>query len=213
MNFSTCYCPNQKCSQYGLYGFGDNIIRRGFDNDVPRLKCNQCHGTFSARYGTAYFEIRAEKRIYTIGVRALAEGNSLRGASRIVEVDKDTISDWLNKAGRHCRTVTTYLFKNLHISECQLDELWSFVYKKEKCLTPAEKVLALYGDAWVWVAFAPEWRLVPAFVVGKREQVKANLLIDRLRSVSCEHIPFFTSDQWSQYPQALLYGYGNPEAT
>jgi hypothetical protein len=65
-------------------------------------------------------------------VRALAEGNSLRGTGRIVNVDKDTVCEWLDKAGRHCRAVTTYLFNNLHISECQLDELWSFVYKKEK---------------------------------------------------------------------------------
>src|SRR5216683_1974217 len=38
-------------------------------------------------------------------------------------------------------------------TECQLDELWSFVRKKEAHLTLAEKVLALYGDAWVWIAF------------------------------------------------------------
>ncbi len=211
MEFSTCYCPYQQCSHYGLYGFGHHIVRRGFDNGIPRLKCNMCHRTFSVRHGTAYSEIRAEERIYTIAVRALAEGNSLRGTGRIVDIDKDTVSDWLDKAGRHCRTVTTYLFNNLHISECQLDELWSFVYKKEKRLTPAEKVLSLYGDAWVWIAFASEWRLVLAFVIGKREQDKANLLIDRLQAVSCGHIPFFTSDQWSQYPKALLHGYGIPE--
>ena len=211
MEFSTCYCPNQQCSHYGLYGFDHHIVRRGFDNGIPRLKCNVCHHTFSARLGTAYSEIRAEERIYTIAVRALAEGNSLRGTGRIVDVDKDTICDWLDKAGRHCRAVITYLFNNLHISECQLDELWSFVYKKEKRLTAAEKILSLYGDAWVWIAFAPEWRLVLAFVIGKREQAKANLLIERLQAVSCGHIPFFTSDQWSQYPKALLNGYGLPE--
>jgi hypothetical protein len=55
-------------------------------------------------------------------MRALAEGNSLRGTGRIVEVDKDTFCDWLDRAGRHCRAVTTYLFDNLHITECQLDE-------------------------------------------------------------------------------------------
>jgi IS1 family transposase len=53
--------------------------------------------------------------------------------------------------------------------------------------------------------------LVLAFVIGKREQDKANLLIEHLQAVSCGHIPFFTSDQWSQYPKALLNGYGIPE--
>jgi IS1 family transposase len=72
-------------------------------------------------------------------------------------------------------------------------ELWSFVRKKEAHLTIAEKVLALYGDAWVWIAFAPAWRLAAAFVVGKRDQDNANMLLQRLHAVSCGSIPFFTS--------------------
>ena len=95
----------------------------------------------SARYGTAYYGIRTEERIYEIAIRALGEGNSLRGTGRIVEVDKDTVCDWLDRAGRHSRAVMTYLLDNLHISECQLDELWSFVRKKEANLTAAEKLL------------------------------------------------------------------------
>ena len=69
------------------------------------------------------------------------------------------------------------------ITECQVDELWSFVRKKEAHLSVAEKVLALYGDAWVWIAFAPEWRLVAAFVVGERDQAHANVLLERLHTV------------------------------
>ena len=37
--------------------------------------------------------------------------------------------------------------KLLSITECQVDELWSFVRKKEAHLSVAEKVLALYDDA------------------------------------------------------------------
>ncbi len=211
MELSTIYCPKQRCSSYGKYGYGKHLVRRGFDRGIPRLKCNRCQGTFSARHGTAYFGIHTEPRIYTIGARALAEGNSLRGTGRIIGVDKDTVCEWLDKSGRHCRAVMLYLFCNLHITECQLDELWSFVYKKEKQLTPVEKLLGIYGDAWVWIAFAPEWRIVLAFVIGKREQENANLLIDRLKAVSCGYIPFFTSDQLPHYPKALLHGYGIPE--
>src|SRR4029434_5321686 len=101
--------------------------------------------------GTAYFGGRAEEPHDTIAMRALAEGHSLRGTGRLVEIDKDTGCDWLDRAGRHCWAVTTYLFDTLHITECQVDALWSFVRKKEAPLTVAEKVLALYGDAWVWI--------------------------------------------------------------
>ena len=85
------------------------------------------------------------------------------------------------------------------------------MYAKEAHLTVAERVLALYGDAWVWIAFAPAWRLVTAFVVGKRDQQSANVLLQRLQAVSCGYIPFFTSDQLPHYTEALLQVYGIPE--
>jgi hypothetical protein len=115
----------------GIRGFGHHLVRGGYDRGIPRLLCNVCDSTFSARYRTAYCEVRAEEQIYTIAMRALAEGNSLRGTDRIVGVDKDTICRWLDLGGWHCRAATAYLFDNLHISEHQLDELWSFVLKKE----------------------------------------------------------------------------------
>ena len=93
-------------------------------------------------------------------VRALAEGNSVRSTARIVEVDKDTICDWLDRAAQHCRLVMLYLWRNLHITECQLDELWSFVHTKQRNLAIGKIFKESYGDGWVWIAFAPEYRLV-----------------------------------------------------
>ena len=76
--------------------------------------------------------------------------------------------------------VMLYQWHNLHVSECQLDELWSFVHTKEQNLSAAKQWCETYGDAWVWLAFAPVWRLVVAFVVGKRTQESANLLLARV---------------------------------
>jgi IS1 family transposase len=89
-----------------------------------------------------------------------------------------------------------------------LDELWSFVHTKEQNLATAKVVCDTYGDAWVWVAFAPVWRLVVAFVVGKRDQASANLLLERVAYVTDTTIPFFTSDQLAEYRTALLQVYG-----
>src|SRR5262245_23738485 len=190
MEFTTCYCPHPQCTHYGQRGFDAHLVRCGADRGIPRLLCTMCQSTFSVRHGTAYFGVRAEGPNYTIAMRALAEGNSARGSGRIGDVDKDTVCDWVDRAGRHCRAVTTYLFDTLHITECQLDELWSFVRKKEAHLTVAEKVLALYGDAWVWIAFAPAWRLVAAFVVGKRDPLHFSRFVAHkhwLRSCASPH--------------------------
>jgi hypothetical protein len=60
----------------------------------------------------------------------------------------------------------------------------------------------------VWLAFAPEWRLVLAFVIGKRTQAYADQPLARVRQVTDAHIPFFTSARWPEHEQALLTAYG-----
>jgi IS1 family transposase len=160
------------------------------------------------RYGTAYYQLDADPLIFETGVRALAEGVSLRATGRIVQIDKDTACDWLNRAAQHCRLVMLYFWRDLHVTECQLDELWSFVHTKQEQLPVAQLYDATYGDAWVWIAFAPVWNLVLAFVIGKRTQANAQLLLDRVAFVTDDHIPFFTSDQLPEYASALLHTYG-----
>jgi len=96
----------------------------------------------------------------------------------------------------------------LHLSECQLDELWTFIYKKEDRLTPLEQLLGVYGDTWVWIAFSPVFKLVPAWVIGKRTLRDARRLIFRLKSATDGHIPFLASDDLPHYADALLDAYG-----
>jgi len=211
MDINTCYCPDPGCSQYRIQGPGSQIIRKGFDNSIQRLQCTVCKTTFSARQGTAYLGIRDDERIFTIAMRALAEGNSIRGTGRIVEIDKDLVAAWLDQSACHCMAVTQYFFRNLSLSECQLDELWGFVYKKEDNLEAIEKILSEYGDAWVWTCFDPIHKLIPVFVVGKRSQENANHLLAALSSVTDGTIPFFTSDDLPHYKGALLQTYGVSE--
>jgi IS1 family transposase len=96
----------------------------------------------------------------------------------------------------------------LPLHECQWDELWTFISKKAAQLTPLEKLAEVYGDAWVWMAFSPMYKLVPAWVVGKRTLRHARRLVFRLKSATDGHIPFFTSDELPHYANALLDVYG-----
>ena len=208
MNWESLYCPNQACAYYGLPYHQGRLSRNGMSHGQAQALCKACGTSVSIRYGTAYYDLKAEARIFETAVRALAEGSGIRSTSRIVEVDKDTVCDWLNRVANHCRIVLLYLWQNLHVCECQLDELWSFVHTKERNLPIAKVYKESYGDAWVWLAFAPEYRLIVAFVVGKRSQESANLLLDRVNYVTDAHIPFFTSDQLTAYASALVHTYG-----
>jgi IS1 family transposase len=159
-------------------------------------------------YGTAYFDLEADPALFELAVRALAEGNAIQGTARIVQIDKDTVCAWLNRAAQPCRLVMLSHWRDLSVTECQLDEWWSFVHTQDQNLAAARPWCETDGDAWVWVAFAPEWRLVVALVVGNRTQEHANLLLDRVVSVTDAHLPCFTSDPWPGYPTALLHAYG-----
>ncbi len=176
MEWTSLYCPNRQCRWYGIPFHQGQLVKNGTSKGYPQAVCQACGRSVTVRYGTAYFGLEADPLIFDIAVRALAEGNALRATARIVQVDKDTIGNWLTRAAHHCRQVMLSYWQHLHVTECQLDELWSFVHTKEHNLLSAKRLCDSYGDAWVWVAFAPVWRLVLAFVVGKRTQTQANLL-------------------------------------
>lgn len=208
METKTSYCPNRACTHYGIQAPESQLILKGFDTGIRRLQCKRCESTFSIRQGTASMGIRTDETVFTIAMRALAEGNSIRGTARIVDVDKDRVAAWLDHAAFHCMAGTRDFFRNLHVTECPLDELWGFVRKKEDTLEPIEKILTESGDAWVWTCFAPVPKLIPAFVVGKRTRENAHRLLATLASVTDGTIPFFTSDDLPHYTGAVLQTYG-----
>jgi len=208
MKIDTCYCRNVHCQFYGRVGQQARLVFRDWHDGAPRFRCTQCDHLVGARTGTAYAGIRTDESIYQSGARHLAEGTSIRATGRLLSLDKDTVCHWLPQLGIHCNGVMSYFFRNLHLSECQLDELWTFIFKKEDQLTPLDKLLGIYGDAWVWIAFSPVCKLAPAWVVGKRTLLNARKLVFRLKSATDGHIPFFTSDELPHYADALLEVYG-----
>jgi IS1 family transposase/transposase-like protein len=208
MDNHTCFCHNPRCPFYGCHAPRTRLKFCDWHRGAARFQCQVCQYRVSARTGTAYAGVRTDLSTYRRGATALAEGLSIRATGRLVEVDKDTVNHWLRLLGRHCQGVLSYFLRHLHLSECQLDELWTFIAKKEAQLTPLEKLQEVYGDTWVWIAFSPVSKLVPAWVVGKRTRRHARRLILRLKSTTDGHIPFFTSDELPHYADALLDVYG-----
>ncbi len=208
MDYTTCYCRSPQCPMYGQIAPRAQVKMHDWQRQGPRFRCERCGVVVSATTGTAYVGIRTDLHTYLSGATALAEGLSIRATGRLVRVDKDTVNHWLPVLGQHCQGVMNYFFRNLHLHECQLDELWTFIHKKEGHLSPLEKLAEVYGDAWVWIAFSPVYKVVPAWVVGKRTLRYARRLLFRLKSATDGYIPFFTSDELPHYAHALLEVYG-----
>lgn len=142
MDWNTLYCPNPWCACYGIPFPQSGLVKNGSSRGQKQALCRVCGGSVALKYGTAYFGLDANSSIFETAFRALAEGNSIRGTARIVEIDPETCRDWLDRYGQHCRLVMLYLWHELHLEECQLDELWSFAHTKEANLAAARADLS-----------------------------------------------------------------------
>src|SRR5947209_8267252 len=78
-----------------------------------------------------------EKRVQIINL--LVEGNSLRSTSRIADVSINTVTKLLVEVGAACQKFHDDTVKGIKSQRIQADEIWSFVYAKEKNATQDQK--------------------------------------------------------------------------
>jgi IS1 family transposase len=96
--------------------------------------------------------------------------------------------------------------RNLPCADLQIDETWGFIGKKNKHATPIERNTGL-GDAWTFFALDSETKLVPSFIVGKREAYYANMFLEELAArLVCR--PQLSSDALSAYDEAVERSFG-----
>ena len=105
MDWETLYCPNRFCRYYGVPFAKGLLVKNGSSHGQKQALCRACGQSVGIRYGTAYSDLNAEQVIFDTAIRALAEGNSLRSTARIVQIDKDTACDWLDRAAQQSRRV------------------------------------------------------------------------------------------------------------
>ena len=209
-------CPHEACSSYGVFGphpehdiVGNGTYTTSHGEKRQLYLCNVCKRSFSETAGTPFSGLKTPMRTVCIALNELAEGLGVRAVARIHGVEPDTVLDWLRKAGQHCEAVSAYMMQELELSQVQLDELWTFVRKKEKMLSEWEKLHTQYGDNWIWIAFDPIHKLVVAMVIGDRTEEEAVGLLSRLRARLIEAcLPLFASDALPHYASAILQVFG-----
>src|SRR5947209_12236224 len=89
-----------------------------------------------------------EKRTQIINL--LVEGNSLRSTSRIADVSINTVTKLLVDVGHACAKFHDETVQKVAAKRVQCDEIWSFVYSKEKNVPQGMEDVA--GDIRTWTA-------------------------------------------------------------
>ena len=81
----------------------------------------------SPRRGTAFHHTHLSQQAFETIAKSLAEGVSVAATARIQNVDKKTVLLVLAKSGEQAKRVNRSLLMNVRVTECQLDEMWSFI--------------------------------------------------------------------------------------
>ena len=71
-------------------------------------------------------------------INCLVEGNSIRSTERMCDVHRDTICRLLVEVGEGCQRIMDEKMRDLRCQNLQVDEIWSFVGKKQARLAPGD---------------------------------------------------------------------------
>jgi len=111
----------------------------------------------------------------------LVEGSSIRSTERITGVTKRAITRLMLHFGNGCEMLMRDQFRNLTPEHLQVDEIWSFVQKKQARLTTVEREERHdIGDVYLWTAIDDQTKLIAAHLVGKRSADNARRLMMKL---------------------------------
>jgi IS1 family transposase len=141
-------------------------------------------------------------------VVALVEGNSIRATSRMTGIAKGTVIKLLADLGKACAEYQDKVFGNLKCSKIQCDEIWAFVYAKEKNVPEDKKGQFGYGDVWTFTALDEETKLVPTWHIGRRDLQDATIFMKDLAGRLKNKVQL-TTDGHKMYLEAVEDAFGS----
>src|SRR5437667_9875579 len=106
-----------------------------------------------------------EKRAQVVA--ALVEGSSINATCRMTGVAKHTVLKLLKDLGCAAAAYHDFNVRNLRVRRVQCDEIWAFVYEKQKNVTE-EQMKSGAGDVWTWTAIDADTKLIISFTLGDR---------------------------------------------
>jgi hypothetical protein len=130
------FCSNAECPDCGKRESG-NITKYGHDkNGKQRFKCTTCDSVYVETKNTIFYKRKLPEEKIILICKLLVEKTGVRAISRITGCHCDTISDIMNDLALHAREVTDFLITEVGLTNLEVDEMWSFIKKNKKTLTP-----------------------------------------------------------------------------
>ncbi|MBA3688659.1 MAG: DDE-type integrase/transposase/recombinase [Chloroflexi bacterium] len=140
-------------------------------------------------------------------IRMLVEGNSIRSINRMTGFAQNTILKLLVDLGDAATKYQNQRLRNLTSTRIECDEIWAFVHAKAKHVPEKHAGEFGYGDVWTWIAIDPDTKLIPAWLVGPRDEIAAHDFIADLGSRLANRVQI-TTDGHRPYLAAIEAEFG-----
>ena len=188
----TSHCCAAQCQRFGRSYSGGQ-----------KYRCKKCLRIFSERrrtIGNMYLPFETSVK----AVNLLVEGNSIRSTARLMDIERNTVISLLANVGRDCSDFLCSRIRNVDISHLEIDEIWTFVYKKQKRVTAEDPNTV--GDAYCYIALDRASRLIVAWHLGKRDAPNTASFILKVRRATSRQRFQISSDGWEAYEWAIEAG-------
>jgi IS1 family transposase len=146
-------------------------------------------------------ELKSEQKVQTVNL--LCEGVSIRAVERITGIHRDTVMRLGVRVGTASAKIQDEKMRGLNCRHVEVDESWGFIGAKRKNADRA----GAYGDIWTLIALDADTKLIPSFIVGKRDAYHAKMFIAYFaaRMKKCVQV---SSDSLAAYADVMERGFG-----
>ena len=112
-------------------------------------------------------------------VNMLAEGCGIRAIARLTNLNKNTVLNVLETAGRHCEQFMADKVRGVHVNEVEIDELYGFVGCLQQNINGPEDCNR--GEQYAYLAIERESKLILHVHIGKRDTFAARDFLEELK--------------------------------
>lgn len=164
------------------YCLSAKVVRNGKKKSgAQNYLCKRCGKQFLDEY--LYWG--GDKRVKDQILPMLLRGSGVRDCAAVLGISKNCVLRHLIKAAGE----TVIKPEKSYYHKVQIDELWSYVGKKEK-------------KVWLLYAYCPQSGEILAFAMGKRSAKTVKNLLMKLKHLE---IDFFCTDEWEAFRSELPY--------
>ena len=197
MDPTTTCCPNLACSARGQIGQGNIGIHSCKDK---RFICTECHKTFSATKGTAFYRLRTPAETVALVLTLLAHGCPLQAIVVAFGFDERTVAAWGTRSGQQGQAVQEHLVEQPRdLGQVQADEI---------------RVKTQGRIVWMALAMMVRTRLwLAGEVSAQRDMPLIRRLIERVRRCAAHRPLLVCTDGLVSYIRAIRETFRDPVRT